>query len=240
VLVDQSRAGVRSPLHYLDLAKQLRDIYAESEDARALGVDESRFSEGCAPCKGRGMIRIEMGFLPDVEIPCETCRASGHLPEIWEVRVGGLALPELYTLTLDGSPLISTTQAGGDAQARVMWAGVPGAAPAGLCYPAAQRLKSQLSWRKDPVDLFWTSRPSDSTWRRQPPGGSLPLGEQGGSPLVIEHHPHLLAACDWLVELGPGGGPQGGRVIATGTPEQIAQLETPTASYLRQVLEGTA
>ena len=65
------------------------------------------------------------------------------------------------------------------------------------------------------------------------------LVDLGGSVLVVEHHCHLLAACDWLVELGPGGGPQGGWVIAEGTPEQVASANTPIAPYLRQVLEAS-
>jgi excinuclease ABC subunit A len=64
------------------------------------------------------------------------------------------------------------------------------------------------------------------------------LVNTGQSVLVVEHHPHVLAACDWLVELGPGGGPDGGRIIATGTPETIAGLDTPTAPYLREILKG--
>jgi excinuclease ABC subunit A len=63
------------------------------------------------------------------------------------------------------------------------------------------------------------------------------LVDGGGSVLVVEHHTHLLAACDWLVELGPGGGPQGGQVIAAGTPEDVVHGQTPTAPYLRQILE---
>jgi excinuclease ABC subunit A len=66
------------------------------------------------------------------------------------------------------------------------------------------------------------------------------LVERGGSAIVIEHHPHLLAACDWLVELGPGGGPQGGRVIASGRPAEVARMDTPSAPYLLQVLEAGA
>jgi len=62
------------------------------------------------------------------------------------------------------------------------------------------------------------------------------LVDAGHSVLVVEHHPHFLAACDWLVELGPGGGPEGGQVIATGNPHDIAQGNTPTAPYLREVL----
>ena len=63
------------------------------------------------------------------------------------------------------------------------------------------------------------------------------LVEAGHSVLLVEHHPHLLAACDWLIEMGPGGGPHGGHVIAAGTPESLASGETPTAPYLRDILE---
>jgi excinuclease ABC subunit A len=63
------------------------------------------------------------------------------------------------------------------------------------------------------------------------------LVDEGNSVIIIEHHTYLLAACDWLLELGPGGGPEGGRVIASGTPETIAEMETPTAPYIREVLK---
>ena len=64
------------------------------------------------------------------------------------------------------------------------------------------------------------------------------LVDDGHTVLVVEHHPHLLAACDWLIELGPVGGPDGGKIIATGTPEQVGQLDTPSATYLRSLLMG--
>ena len=64
------------------------------------------------------------------------------------------------------------------------------------------------------------------------------LVDEGHSVIVIEHHPHLLATCDWLIELGPGGGPEGGRVISCGTPEEVTKMHTPTAPYLDDVLEG--
>ena len=63
------------------------------------------------------------------------------------------------------------------------------------------------------------------------------LVNAGNTVIVVEHHPHLLAHCDWLIELGPGGGPDGGLVIAKGTPEDVAKMDTPTAPYLREVLE---
>jgi excinuclease ABC subunit A len=64
------------------------------------------------------------------------------------------------------------------------------------------------------------------------------LVDAGHTVIIVEHHPHLLAACDWLIELGPGGGPDGGRVIATGPPEDVAKMNTPTAGYLCEVLEA--
>ncbi|MHA2004735.1 MAG: hypothetical protein ACW960_11590 [Candidatus Thorarchaeota archaeon] len=64
------------------------------------------------------------------------------------------------------------------------------------------------------------------------------LVSEGNTVIVVEHHPNVLAACDWLLELGPVGGPKGGRVIATGTPKEVAQMDTPTAPYLREALEG--
>jgi excinuclease ABC subunit A len=247
VLVDQSRAGVRSPLHYLDLAKPLRDLYAESQDARAQGIDAKRFSESCEDCKGRGYIKLDMGFLPDVEMPCETCRASGHLAEIWQVRLGGLALPELYTLTLDevyhhfgGHPKLGEKlQAARAVGLGYLVLRQPGYALSG---GEAQRLKiaRELARKTPSATLYILDEPT--VGQHLEDVGRLvgvlhKLVEGGGSVIVIEHHPHLLAACDWLVELGPGGGPGGGRVIASGRPGEVARMDTPSAPYLRQVLE---
>jgi excinuclease ABC subunit A len=247
ILVDQSRQGVRSPLAFFSLSKSLRTLYAASDDARALGIDEKGFNARCSLCKGRGEIRIQMGFLPDVLIPCETCQGSGHIPEVWEVNLHGLALPEVYALTLDEvyanfqnqESITRPLQAARRVGLGYLTLRQPGYALSG---GEAQRMKiaKELSQKTPPETLYILDEPTvgqhmedvqrlvDVLHR---------LVEDGGSAVVIEHHPHVLAACDWVVELGPGGGPDGGLVIATGTPETLAKGSTPTAPYLREVLE---
>lgn len=251
IIVDQTRAGVTNPATYLGLTRPLRALYAASDDAKALGLGERELSHGCSVCKGRGSIRIDMGFLPDIHTLCETCRGTGCLPEAWEVRLHGLALPQLYALTIGEVYALF----GGEEQlARSLRA----AQNVGLGYlvlrqPAytlsggeAQRLKiaKELartnSGRKTPAEtLYILDEPTVGQHLEDVArliGVLHRLVDKGHSVMVVEHHPHLLAACDWLLELGPGGGPAGGRIIATGSPETLARGSTPTAPYLRAVL----
>ena len=189
-----------------------------------------------------------MGFLPNVHTPCETCRGTGHLPEAWEVRLRGLALPELYGLTIDQVYGLFCDE---QALARPLRA----ARDVGLGYlvmrqPAhtlsggeAQRLKiaRELCRKTSAETLYVLDEPTIGQHLEDVArliGVLRRLVDSGHSVLVIEHHPHLLAACDWLVELGPGGGPDGGRVVAAGTPEALADGDTPTAAFLREVLEA--
>lgn len=248
LLVDQSRAGVSNPAAFLDLIRPLRALYAESETAHALGIGVEQLAGRCSACNGQGDLTIDMAFLPDVHIPCETCRGTGHLPEAWEVRLYGLSLPEIYALTIDQVYDIFQEY---EQVARPLQA----AREVGLGYlvlrqPSytlsggeAQRLKiAQELGRKTRVgSLYILDEPSVGQHLEdvQRLAGVLHrLVDEGASVLFVEHHPHLLAACDWLIELGPGGGPQGGRLIASGPPETVAQATTPTAPYLRQILEN--
>ncbi|MCB0113367.1 MAG: ATP-binding cassette domain-containing protein, partial [Caldilineaceae bacterium] len=99
--LDQSRKGVGSPMSFLGLVRPLRKLFAQSEDAVTLGLDEAQLAASCSACKGRGYTSLDMGFLPDVHLPCEVCHGSGYAPEVWQVRVDGLALPQVGDLTLD-------------------------------------------------------------------------------------------------------------------------------------------
>ena len=101
LIVDQSCASAGSPIDILGLSQPLRRLYVESADARARGLGEAHFARTCSACGGKGAMRIDMGFLPAVYVPCETCRQSGCLPEAWDVRLRGLALPELLGRTID-------------------------------------------------------------------------------------------------------------------------------------------
>jgi excinuclease ABC subunit A len=246
MLVDQSRAGLRSPAAFLELEKPLRKIFALSEDARALGLDETRLGRGCSACNGSGVTYLEMGFLPDVRLPCEVCQGSGYLSEAWQVRLHGLALPEVFSRTLDevydlfgedpalGGPLEAARKVG----LGYLVLRQPSYALSG---GEAQRLKIvQELWRKRSTGtLYLLDEPSLGQHLedvRRLVGVLGGLVEAGASVLVVEHHPHILAACDWLLELGPGGGPDGGSLIASGTPEQLSAGITPTSPYLRTVL----
>ena len=248
LLVDQSRAGLTSPAAYLNLAPHLRALYAASEDAQALGLGEDALSARCSACNGHGVISYDMAFLPDVHVPCETCQGTGFLPEAWQVRLNGLALPELFGLTIaqvaglfgDDERLARPLAAAQQVGLGYLVLRQPGYTLSG---GEAQRLKiaEELCHKTPAGTLYILDEP---TVGQHPEDVQRLMGvlhhlvDQGGSVLVVEHHPHVLAACDWLVELGPAGGPQGGRLVGQGTPEELAQMDTPTAPYLREVLEA--
>ncbi|MHB9033059.1 MAG: excinuclease ABC subunit UvrA [Anaerolineae bacterium] len=250
LLIDQSRAHVTNPADYLDLSRILRRLYAESADAQGLGLAETGFARACTACFGQGTTRIDLGFLPAAHSPCEVCRGTGFLPEAWEVRLKGLALPELFNLTIDqvydlwqAEPgLARPLQAARDVGLGYLVLRQPGYTLSGgeaqrlkiaqeLCRPLRQDTLYILDEPTVGQHLEDVARLIDVLQR---------LVDNGQSVLICEHHPHLLAACDWLVELGPAGGPEGGYVIAAGAPEVLAAGSTPTAGYLRGVLEADA
>jgi excinuclease ABC subunit A len=253
ILVDQSKKGVRSPANYLGLNRPLHALYAQGEDAQALGLGEREIGQQCSACRGGGTLAMDMGFLPQVRTLCEVCQGTGYRPEAWQVRLRGVALPDLFAMTIDqvfGLFGDEERVAGPLSAAREVGLGYlvlrqPGYALSG---GEAQRLKivkelcrKRSKRRNGDSTLYILDEPTVGQHLEDVArlGGVLHrLVNEGNTALVVEHHPHLLAACDWLVELGPGGGPDGGKVIATGTPETLAQGHTPTAPYLRRVLEG--
>jgi excinuclease ABC subunit A len=248
VIVNQAKAGVRSPATFLNLGKPLLALYGASDDANALGLDGKQLGRRCTACKGRGSIRTEMGFLPDIYTMCETCHGTGYSPEAWEVRLKGLSLPELNALTIDevyalfgdNKRLSRPLEAARNVGLGYLVLRQPGHTLSG---GEAQRLKiaKELCRNTFEETLYILDEPTvgqhleDVARLVDVLHG---LVDEGHTVVVIEHHPHLLAACDWLIELGPGGGPDGGKVIASGTPEALASGTSPTAPYLREVLEG--
>jgi excinuclease ABC subunit A len=250
IILDQGRKGIRSPGHALGLFKPLTQAYAESEDAKALGLDYESLSRHCSACEGHGRIKIEMGFLPNVYETCETCLGTGHPPEAWDVRISGISLPELNRLTL--AELYEMFKENEKVVKRIRPALEVGLDYLALRQPSVtlsggeiQRLKIAQEFSKggEQGNLFIIDEPTV--------GQHLEdverlievlhrLVDRGNSVMVVEHHPNVLAACDFLIELGPGGGPDGGRVVAAGTPEELAVSDTPTSGYIREVLEGSS
>ncbi|MBU7004263.1 MAG: ATP-binding cassette domain-containing protein, partial [Theionarchaea archaeon] len=248
ILVDQVKRGVTSPANFLGLDDTIRSIFVDSEDAAAMGLGENDLGRRCTECGGSGVIKEDMGFLPTVHSECEACRGTGFPPEIWDVRFRGYSLPEVFSLTID-----EVLQVYGDYQR--LSRPLEAARDVGLGYlmlrqPAfslsggeAQRLKisRELSRQSRTETLFILDEPTIGQHMEDIARLASVLhilSDLGHTVIVIEHQSLLLASCDWLVEMGPGGGPEGGYVIASGTPEEIAGGETPTACYIRDVLEG--
>jgi excinuclease ABC subunit A len=249
LVVDQAKAGLVSPASFLGLDQPLRAYFASSEAAAANGLTEKDFQRGCSSCNGRGVTRIDMGFLPPIYSACESCRGTGYLPESWDVQLRGHSLPALSGISLD-----EIFEIYGDIKG--LEAPLAAAHSVGIGYLVlhqpgrtlsggeAQRLKiaKELKKNSSSPTLYLLDEPTvgqhlEDVLRLN--GVLHRLVDAGHGALVIEHHPHLLASCDWLIELGPGGGPEGGEIIAAGTPEQIASQETPTAPFLREALDGS-
>jgi excinuclease ABC subunit A len=244
-LVDQTRRGIHSPAKYLGFEKPLLKLYADCDDAHALGLTEVDLNQRCSACRGAGRLRIEMGFLPDEWVECETCRGTGCSPEAWEVRIRGISLPEINAMTIAQvydhfqdenrlAPRLDIVREVG--LGYLVWKQPAYALSGG----EVQRLKiaKELIKKTKSKTLYILDEPTVGLHLEDVARLVDVLNrlvDVGHTVLAVEHHPHLLAACDWLVELGPVGGPDGGRIIAAGTPEDVAKLDTPTAPYIREL-----
>ena len=246
-LVDQTRRGIFSPAKYLGFEKPLLKIYTDSDDAKSLGLTEKNLSERCSACRGQGLIRIKMDFLPDEWVECETCKGTGYRQEAWEVRIKGVSLPEINAMTIDevyqhfqdqeklAQRLDIVRQVG---LGYLVWK----QAAYTLSGGEVQRLKitKELIKKTREKTLYILDEPTVGLHLEDVArlvDVLNQLVDAGHTVLVVEHHPHLLAACDWLIELGPVGGTHGGKIIATGTPEDVMKMNTPTAPYLHELLE---
>jgi excinuclease ABC subunit A len=247
VLVDQTKKGIYSPSTFLGLTPLFLKVYAESEDAQALGLKINQLSRQCSVCNGSGTIKMDMGFLPAVYTCCDVCQGTGYPPEAWDVRVHGLTLPDLDGKTIDEvyevfkghakiGRLLKAAKAVGLGYLVLRQPGYT------LSGGEAQRLKiAQELCRKTPENsLYILDEPTVGQHLEDVSNLVHVLQElvkAGNGVVVVEHHPYVLAACDWLIEMGPGGGPEGGQIVACGTPENLSKGDTLTSSYLKEVLE---
>jgi excinuclease ABC subunit A len=246
VFADQTRAGIHTPGAFLGVLGTLRKAYAASDEALARGLREADLVPRCDVCHGRGSTREDMGFLPRLERPCDSCEATGYRAEARELAVRGRTLPELGALTIE-----QVLEAWGDLDsvARPLTTAVSlglgylvlAQRSSGLSGGEAQRLKlvRELGKERTEPTLYILDEPTVGLHEKDVVvlvDALDGLVGRGHSVLVVEHHPVVLACCDRLVELGPGGGPDGGRVVAEGTPEELAADGTPIAPYVREAL----
>jgi excinuclease ABC subunit A len=244
-ILDQTRRGIQSPARFLRIDQALGKLYAETSEAVARGLDEKKITQRCTVCRGSGTVRTEMEFLPDIYTECETCRGTGYSPEAWDIKIQGYSLPELNDLTLEqvytlfrdneriGSPLKAALEVG----LGYLLLHQPGHTMSG---GEAQRLRiaAELSKKSKSETLYILDEPTlgqhmEDVERLK--GVLHRLVDAGNTVLVVEHHPSILASCDWIIELGPVGGPDGGKIIAEGTPESLTG--TPTAPYIQKEME---
>lgn len=257
VLIDQSPIGRTprsNPVTYIKAWDEVRRIFAEQPLAKQRGYTPGTFSFNtaggrCEACSGAGQVEIEMIFMADVYVPCDVCQGRRYKPETLEITYRGLDISQVLQLTIDEAIRFFLKQ---DKLGQILWhlqqvglgylrLGQP--APT-LSGGEAQRLKvarelSGASGRKG-RKLYLLDEPTTGLGGEDV--GKLlrvldRLVEAGHTVLVIEHNLDLIKAADWLVDLGPGAGARGGRIVATGRPEEVAQVpESVTGRYLRGVL----
>ena len=255
VTVDQSPLGKSprsNPATYTGVFTAIRDLYASLSEAKIRGYRPGRFSFNvaggrCETCMGNGYKTIEMNFLPDVLVPCETCGGKRYNRETLEVRFKGKSIADVLDMTINqaveffsGVPaILNKIKVLQDIGLGYIKLGQPSSTLSG---GENQRVKlaTELSRRDTGNTLFILDEPTTGLHFddiRVLLNVLNRLVDKGNTVLVIEHNLDVICAADHIIDMGPGGGKNGGNIIATGTPLQLAKAESPTAMFIRETLE---
>ncbi|WP_150305980.1 excinuclease ABC subunit UvrA [Pseudomonas saliphila] len=254
--IDQSPIGRTprsNPATYTGLFTPVRDLFAGTQEARSRGYKAGRFSFNvkggrCEACQGDGLIKVEMHFLPDIYVPCDVCKSKRYNRETLEIKYKGKNIHEVLEMTIE--------------EARQFFDAVPSLArklqtlmEVGLSYirlgqsavtlsgGEAQRVKlaRELSKRDTGKTLYILDEPTTGLHFadiQQLLDVLHRLRDHGNTIVVIEHNLDVIKTADWVVDLGPEGGSKGGLIIATGTPEQIAEAkQSHTGQFLGPLLK---
>ncbi len=249
-IIDQRAAGLSPtsiPATYIGLMPLLRALLAETPLARARGYTASHFSltkrgGRCENCQGLGRLRVKMDFLPDVYAPCDVCDGTRYNFEALQITWKGHSIADLLSLTAEQAlPILANLP---DLARRLQLLSdlglnylTLGQSFATLSGGERQRLKlvTELARKRQTPTLYILDEPSAGLHAHDIQKLSTILQrliESGHTVWLIEHNLDLLRQCDHLIEMGPGGGPQGGKVIFEGTPKQLAGTKTPTGQAL--------
>jgi excinuclease ABC subunit A len=256
IAIDQSPIGRTprsNPATYTNVFGQIRNLMAMTQEARARGYRAGRFSFNvpggrCENCGGDGQIKIEMHFLPDIYVTCEVCGGKRYDRETLAVRYKGLNIAEILELTVE--------------QAREVFRNIPaierilstldevglgyvhlGQSATTLSGGEAQRVKlaTELCKRATGKTLYLLDEPTTGLHFddvRKLLELLHRLVDRGNSVIVVEHNLDVIKTADWVIDLGPDGGGAGGRLVADGTPEQVARVSTShTGRFLARVLK---
>jgi len=255
VEIDQSPIGRTprsNPATYTGCFTPIRDWFAGLPEAKARGYQPGRFSFNvkggrCEACQGDGVIKIEMHFLPDVYVQCDVCKGKRYNRETLEVLFRGKSIADVLDMTVDeGAEFFRAVPSIRDKLVTLQRVGLGyihvGQPATTLSGGEAQRVKlsKELSRRATGRTLYILDEPTTGLHFedvRKLLEVLHALVEAGNTVLVIEHNLEVIKTADWLIDLGPEGGDGGGRIVATGTPEEVAQVaDSHTGRYLRPYL----
>ncbi len=255
--IDQSPIGRTprsNPATYTGVFDRIRKLFAQTTEAKVRGYQPGRFSFNvsggrCEACSGDGTIKIEMHFLPDVYVPCEVCKGARYNRDTLEIQFKGKNIAEVLDMPIaealeffaNQPPIARHLQTLVDVGLGYVRLGQP--APT-LSGGEAQRVKlaSELAKRSTGHTIYLLDEPTTGLHFddiRRLLTVLTRLVDQGNTVLVIEHNLDVIKTADWIIDLGPDGGAGGGQVIATGSPEDVAEVAAShTGRFLQPVLEG--
>ena len=255
ICIDQSPIGRTprsNPATYTGVFDMIRDLFAATSDAKAKGYKKGRFSFNvkggrCEACSGDGILKIEMHFLPDVYVPCEVCQGKRYNRETLEVKYKGKSIYDVLEMTVEEALaffenvpfVLRKIQALYDVGLSYIKLGQPSTTLSG---GEAQRIKlaTELSRRSTGKTVYILDEPT--TGLHFADVHKLTeilqrLAEGGNTVIVIEHNLDVIKTADYIIDMGPEGGDGGGTVVASGTPEEIAQVpESYTGYYVKKYL----
>jgi len=255
--IDQSPIGRTprsNPATYTGLFDMIRDLFAQTNEAKMRGYSKGRFSFNikggrCEACNGDGIVKIEMNFLPDVYVPCEVCGGKRYNRETLEVKYKGKTISDVLDMTVeealeffDSIPKIKAKlQTLNDVGLSYVQLGQPSTTLSG---GEAQRVKlaTELSRKSTGRTMYILDEPT--TGLHMADVHRLidilqRLAENGNTVVVIEHNLDVIKTADYIIDLGPEGGDGGGTIVAEGTPEEIVKCEKSyTGKYLKKYLEN--
>ncbi|MDO4663014.1 MAG: excinuclease ABC subunit UvrA [Tissierellia bacterium] len=256
ITIDQSPIGRTprsNPATYTKVFDNIRDVFAMTNEAKMKGFDKGRFSFNvkggrCEACKGDGTIKVDMMFLPDVYVPCEVCHGKRYNRETLEVEYKGKNIYDVLNMTVEEGikffenhpPIVRKLQTLFDVGLGYIKIGQPSTELSG---GEAQRVKlaSELSKRSTGKTLYILDEPT--TGLHSEDVNKLVkvlnrLVDQGNTVVVIEHNLDVIKVSDHIIDLGPEGGENGGEIVATGTPEEIAKVDKSyTGQFLKKILK---
>ena len=256
IVIDQSPIGRTprsNPATYTGVFNQIRELFARQPDAEIRGYKAGRFSFNvkggrCEHCQGDGVNKIEMHFLPDVYVTCPACHGRRYNREALEIKYKGKDISQVLDMTIDEAveffesipsiaPKLKTLQEVGLGYIRL---GQPATTFSG---GEAQRIKlaTELSRRSTGKTLYILDEPTTGLHTHDVKRLLEILNrlvDGGNSMIIIEHNLHVIKSADWIIDMGPEGGQNGGQVIAEGTPEDLAKrTDTPTGQFLKNLIK---